>query len=331
MMNQYKLGVGPMSLEIIDVIIGYPNKDKLMVVASRNQVDYIGGYVCDPYQLALKIKPAGILLCRDHCGPYFKDSDRNLSVSDAVVACMKTINADLSAGFDLIHIDISKIEDPKFEIAKSLLDYALSINPNVLFEFGSEENTGHGVLESVARITPQLEFIKQYTSVKYFVSQTGSLTKNRQAGTFEVGPNTVLANTIHNYNLLFKEHNADYLQPEDIAKRSIAGVDAMNIAPQLGFIQTCIIEAKAKGTPEWIAFSEMVYKGNLWRRWVDDGVTDIETAVRAGAHYHYNSPEYKILIASLTPVGGIMLELKDALYTLFDSYLGINIKNGDSL
>lgn len=323
-MNQYKLGVGPMSAEIIEAIVSYKHKDKLMVVASRNQVDYTGGYVCTPYELALKIKPAGIFLCRDHCGPYFKDSDRDLSLDKALAECKKTIEHDLKAGFDLIHIDISKIDDPKFLIAKELIDYAKSINPNVLFEFGSEENTGVGIADSIARLIPQLEFVSQFPEIKYFVSQTGSLTKNRQAGVFEIGPNTVLAQTIHSYGLLFKEHNADYLTKEGVALRTLVGVDAMNIAPQLGYLQTCLLEELCAGTSEWDAFSEIVYRGNMWRRWATPGEEDRTIAVRAGGHYHFGTPQYKALRTSIMFETAFETRLKEILHNLFDLYLGIN-------
>lgn len=329
MMNQYKLGVGPMSAEIIGAIVSYKNKDKLMVVASRNQVDYTGGYVCDPYELALKVKPAGILLCRDHCGPYFKDSDRDLSVAQAIEECKKTISNDLKAGFDLIHIDISKIDDPKFIVAKELIDYAQSINPNVLFEFGSEENTGVGIADSISRLIPQLEFARQIPAIKYFVSQTGSLTKNRQAGAFEIGPNTILAKTIHSYGLLFKEHNADYLTKDGVTLRALVGVDAMNIAPQLGYLQTSLLEELATGTPQWEAFAEIVYRGNMWRRWVQPGEEDRTIAVRAGGHYHFNTPQYKLLKDSLDLSLAFEPKLTEILHNLFDRYLGINNSSGE--
>ncbi len=330
-MNQYKLGVGPMSQEIINAIISYPNKSQLMVVASRNQVDFQDAYVCDSYDLALKIKPVGILLCRDHCGPYFKDSDKGLSVEQAIEECKKTIKCDLKAGFDLIHIDISKIDDPKFEIAKSLFDYALSINPNVMFEFGSEENTGEGIADSISRITPQINFFKQYSGARYFVSQTGSLTKNRQAGIFEFGPNTILSQTIHNNGLYFKEHNADYLLKDDITKRTLVGVDAMNIAPQLGYIQTSIAMGQAENSKEWQEFSDVVYADRKWERWVDKSGWDNKCiAVCAGGHYHYNTPQYTLLKASLITTNYETLVVQK-MHELFDHYLGINTPTGVSI
>jgi tagatose-1,6-bisphosphate aldolase non-catalytic subunit AgaZ/GatZ len=326
-MEQYKLGVGPMSLDVVDAITSYKNKDKIMVVASRNQVDYKDFYVCDSKTLSSKIKPANILLCRDHCGPYFKDSDIGLSLEDAIEECKKTIRHDLESGFDLIHIDTSKVNDSEFEIAKILFDYALNINPDVLFEFGSEENTGCNIEESISRIIPQINFFKKYSGARYFVSQTGSLTKNKQVGTFNVSENTIVARTIHDNGLYFKEHNADYLRKESIAKRTLAGVDAMNIAPQLGYLQSWLIELDCRvldpeGLDAFNEFNELVYRNNKWKRWVTPDISDKTSALHYGGHYHFDSKEYKDLISFLEP-GRLSSFLEMHCHHVFDDYLGI--------
>ena len=109
-MKQFKLGFGPMSKEIITILAEHTQKNNypLMIIASRNQVDYVTGYVCTTAELAGQVqqyKNPNLLLCRDHCGPYFSDLDRGLTIEDAMDRCMKTISADIAAGFDLIHID----------------------------------------------------------------------------------------------------------------------------------------------------------------------------------------------------------------------------------
>ena len=90
-MKKFKLGAGPMSKEIIDLLIEYSATFSfpIMIIASRNQVDYDSGYVCTTAQLAKQVKShpdynKDILICRDHCGPYFSDLDQGLSLSDAL-------------------------------------------------------------------------------------------------------------------------------------------------------------------------------------------------------------------------------------------------------
>lgn len=111
-MNNIQLGVGPMSQEIISAINLY--NGPLMVVASRNQVDYNSGYVCTSRELTDNLN-SKILLCRDHCGPYFSDRDKKLTLSEALEECKKTIYEDIKSRFNLIHIDVSRIEHHQLE------------------------------------------------------------------------------------------------------------------------------------------------------------------------------------------------------------------------
>ena len=303
-MKQFKLGFGPMSKEIIEILAKHTQENNypLMIIASRNQVDYATGYVCTTAELAEQIKQyknPNLLLCRDHCGPYFCDLDRELSIEEAIDRCMKTIAADISAGFDLIHIDVSRIKDNQLHYAKQLIEYALSLNPDIKLEFGSEDNTGINITSSLARIDVQLGFLNPYKeNIVFFVTQTGSLTKDGQAGKFDIERNKEISEQIRAAGFMFKEHNADYFTIEDIQQRIEAGVDSLNIAPQLGVMQTALLKEFAP-TDLWTTFSDLVYNQNYWQRWVPEGVTDKDIAVNVSGHYLFNSQTYKDIIASI--------------------------------
>ena len=293
-----------MSKEIIEILAKHTQENNypLMIIASRNQVDYATGYVCTTAELAEQIKQyknPNLLLCRDHCGPYFCDLDKNLSIDEAVGRCMKTIEADIAAGFDLIHIDVSRIKDNELHYAKQLIEYALSLNPDIMLEFGSEDNTGIDINSSLARIDLQLGFLNPYKkNVKFFVTQTGSLTKDGQVGTFNIERNRVISKLIRAEGFLFKEHNADYFTAEDIQQRIAANVDSLNIAPQLGKVQTDLLKEFAPADL-WAVFSDLVYNQNYWQRWVPEGVTDKDIAVSVSGHYLFSSQTYKDIIASI--------------------------------
>jgi hypothetical protein len=321
-MKNYKLGVGPMSREIIECINEYGdiNTNRLMVVASRNQVDYTGGYVCTPNDLTNAIFNPNILVCRDHCGPYFKDTDKGLSLEDAMVECKKTIDADIFAGFDLIHIDVSRIAENQLVYAKELIDYTLSLSPNIMLEFGSENNTGKDLTDSLSHIEEQLAFIDQYSAnVVFFVTQTGSFTQHTQTGAFDVTFNTPIADKIHSHGFLYKEHNADYLDSDGIALRRIAGVDSLNNAPQLGTVQTRILKEISNNNTEWIAFADLVYKSNLWTKWLPSNIIDPDLAVIVAGHYLFNTHEYTALIQSIDTTV-FMDRLRAAMFDIFDTY-----------
>lgn len=292
-----------MSVDIVDIIGRYTrdNSYPLMLIASRNQVDADTGYVCTTAKLGELVKPfqgANLLLCRDHCGPGFSDLDQGLSLARQIARCKNTIYADITAGFDLIHIDVSRVPGDALAVATELIDFALSIKPDIMLEFGSEDNTGVDVQGSVARVAPQLEFLQRYKdNVKFFVSQTGSLTLDGQAGSFDVEQNRQLAEQIHSAGLLFKEHNADYFTAADIDLRIAAGVDSLNIAPQLGKMQTDLLKTFAPADL-WQQFSDAVYAANRWQRWTN-GSTDQELATSVSGHYCFNTPEYQAIIAAI--------------------------------
>lgn len=323
-MKQFKLGFGPMSKEIIEILAKYTKEQNypLMIIASRNQVDYVTGYVCTTAELAEQVKPfknPNLLLCRDHCGPYFSDLDKNLSIEDAIDRCMKTIAADIAAGFDLIHIDVSRIKDNQLHYAKKLIEFALSLNPNIKLEFGSEDNTGIDITSSLARIDVQLGFLNPYKdNIVFFVTQTGSLTKDGQAGNFDVERNKEIGKQIRAAGFMFKEHNADYFTAEDIQQRIDACVDSLNIAPQLGVMQTTLLKEFAPADL-WSTFADLVYNQDYWKRWVPEGVTDKDVAVNVSGHYLFDSQTYKDIIASID-YDKFKLDLTKKITDLLDHY-----------
>jgi hypothetical protein len=315
----FKVGYGPMSLEIIDLLQQYSKDESIMVVASRNQVDYNRGYVCNTRQLVDRITDkSNLLICRDHCGPGFSSNDG--SIQQAINECKHTIIEDIDCGFNIIHIDVSRIPDNQLKYAEELIEFTLRNNPNITLEFGSEDNTGLNINDSLDRIDEQLAFIKTYKDhIRYFVTQTGSYTLHRQMGNFDVSTNSIIAEKIHRAGFLFKEHNADYLTSEQLELRKTAGIDALNVAPQLGCIQTTVLHKLAKNKKEWRDFAELVYKGNNWKRWVPEYLNDKALSVIASGHYHFNSTEYHKLLDSID-VDVFHLLLKAEIFTVLNNY-----------
>lgn len=296
-MNKFRLGLGPMSHEIIvalgKISIGSP----LMVIASRNQIDADSGYVCKSAELENILAPfksMNLLLCRDHCGPYFLDTEKNLSEFDAIEATKKTIAKDIESGFDLIHIDTSRCSDV-YKTAEDLIEFCIKLNPNILFEFGTEENIG--VAAGIKNYKSDVKFAKHFSNMTYVVAQTGSLVmETRQAGNFDLETVKELVAFANDAGIGLKEHNADYLSAEQINLRKIAGVHALNIAPQLGVIQTIVTSNYCKRNnlkAEWNNFAQAVLNSGKWRKWHQYG-NDNDKVLMAG-HYLFRSDEYMIL------------------------------------
>lgn len=293
----FKLGLGPMSHAVNDVLARYArdNKRPLMMIASRNQVDATSGYVMTTKQLAEQIDPLRseyLMLCRDHCGPYFLDVEKDLGLRDAVEATKRTIAGDIENGFDLIHIDTSRCDDP-YRIADELFNFCLKLNPNIRFEFGTEENVG--VAAGIKKYQEDVKFASQFPNMDFVVAQTGSLTmEDRQVGSFDVAMVKKLVGFANNAGVKLKEHNADYLTGEQISLRKNAGVHACNIAPQLGVTQTkTVLQLAAEHDIDTSEFSYTVLESGKWNKWIIDGNDAVK--VNVAGHYCFNSDSYKRL------------------------------------
>lgn len=301
-MTDFRLGFGPMSYDIAVALsfYAYTNSKPIMIIASRNQVDHDSGYVMTTQQLKYTLdmnKSPYLLLCRDHCGPYFLDSERSLSERDAIEASKKTIAKDIEVGFDLIHIDTSRCANG-YNVAEELIKFSLDLNPKIQFEFGTEENVG--VAAGIEKYKNDVAFASQFPNMKFVVAQTGSLvSEDQQAGTFELDIVKDLVAFANEAGIGLKEHNADYLTAEQIQLRKTAGVHALNIAPQLGVLQTRLIKRLSKKYNlgrEWDDFAQTVINSGKWSKWL---VNNEAVKVDVAGHYLYQHPTYKQLIARL--------------------------------
>jgi fructose/tagatose bisphosphate aldolase len=320
----FRLGFGPMSREVITAICNYTHDTKrpLMIIASRNQVDAESGYVMTTPELRelLNTLPTDyVWMCRDHCGPYFLDTEKGLSLKDAVEATKKTIAYDIEQGFNLIHIDTSRVDDT-YGIAEELFKFAIDLNPNLRFEFGTEENVG--VAAGAVKYRADVAFAKNMPNIEFVVAQTGSLCyEDHQAGTFEIDTVRDLVRVATENGVKLKEHNADYLSADQIRLRRASGVHAMNIAPQLGVVQTKLLKElclSRVGETEWNAFSQVVLASGRWKKWTDSDLDDQKVIV--AGHYCFNSPEYRTILDALHQHANWEEEIQSALWHVFDNY-----------
>jgi hypothetical protein len=291
-----------------------------MFIASRNQVDATSGYVMTTAELANQINPLRskyLMLCRDHCGPYFLDAEKSLSARQAVEATKKTIAGDIENGFDLIHIDTSRCEQP-YQIADELFSFCLFLNPKIRFEFGTEENVG--VAAGIKKYQEDVKFASQFPNMEFVVAQTGSLTmEDRQVGSFDVAMVRKLVGYAEAAGVKLKEHNADYLSAEQILLRKQAGVHACNIAPQLGVIQTkTVLDLADRYGVDASHFKQTILDSGKWKKWIIDGNDDVKIAV--AGHYCFNSPVYSNLEEKLTNFCNVDSAVEQNIKICLDQY-----------
>ncbi len=325
-----KLAVGPMSSEIIEAVFRYSNynRKELMLIASKNQIDYSGGYVnrwtTVDYmnfiaQMKQKYPNSKVVICRDHCGPGFNG---NFNIEDTY----KTIQADIENGFDLIHIDLCHYigsTDEKFEVSKKLIEYCFSLKPSVMLEIGTDENAGDNFsISNLSEIEKEINFFKGFCDPEFYVVQTGSLTKEtNQVGDFNESFIKNISVLLKKNGLKLKEHNADYLSKDEIKKRK-GIVDAMNIAPQLGVVQTNLVLSKCLMFGiDFTDFLEEVYNRKKWEKWLykNDLNNKFLCSIIAG-HYHFSSDKYKKIIAQLELICDIHEDIINTTIEVIDHY-----------
>ena len=98
------------------------------------------------------------------------------------------------------------------------------------------------MLTSFEKFKRDINFFKKFKNRQYLVCQTGSLVKSIfQLGQFDINGVRYMKKIAENNGILLKEHNCDYLNLEQIKLRKLYGISAINIAPELGVIQTNLI------------------------------------------------------------------------------------------
>jgi fructose/tagatose bisphosphate aldolase len=303
------LAIGPMSSEVIEAIFRFSNynRKELMIIASKNQIDYNGGYVNNwktrefmdfIKEMRQRYPQSSVKICRDHCGPGFNGI---YELEDSY----RTIEADIHNGFDLIHIDFCHfrgLKEEQFEETKKAIEYCYSLNPRIMIEVGTDENAGtnFGIM-NLEEIERELDFFTRFCKPEFYVVQTGSLVMEiNQVGNFNSEFVKKISQVLKSHSVKLKEHNADYLSRDEIEKRN-GTVDAMNIAPQLGVLQTMFVLQKCLlyGV-DTSDFLNEVYEKGKWKKWMHKNTEENKFLCCAIAgHYHFASENYKKLIEKL--------------------------------
>ena len=330
MLINSRLGVGPMSTEVIEAVFRYSHyhRKQLMMIASKNQIDYSGGYVnswntkqyCEFLNIMnKKYTYNNVINCRDHCGPGFNG---NMSMDDTY----KTIESDIENNFDLIHIDLCHYQGTnkeRLEESRNAIKHCLKLNKEMAIEIGTDENLGSKYsLNSVEEIENEVNFFKNFFEPEYFVVQTGSLVKEiNQVGSFNKDFIKESRKILNDNKIKLKEHNADYLSKSEIRERQDI-VDAMNIAPQLGVVQTSLVLHKCLiyGVP-FNDYANTVHNGKKWEKWMynNDALNKL-LCVQIAGHYHFSSDDYKKIIDQLNKYEDISESIIETIMEVIDHY-----------
>lgn len=304
------LGLGPMSIEIINSFNYFSKKykKKIMLICSRNQIESEklgGGYVnnfstAEFANFIRKKKNNFLILSRDHCGPFKRDGNKKTNLKKEIDNCKTSLLDDIINDFKILHIDTSECGKAKYEIADELINFcnneAKKHDKKIFFEFGAED---HGILTNFKKFTKDAKFFSKYPNKQFIVCQTGSLVKSVfQVGQFDIKSVKIMKNIAFENGIFLKEHNCDYLNLEQIQLRKQYGINAINIAPEFGVIQTNLTYniSKQFGLNKEIEyFKKFVLKKEKWKKWIYHNENDLIKFFTSG-HYHFGTKIYKNLL-----------------------------------
>ena len=302
-LTDIRFGIGPMSKNVVDACIDFANRGRpLMLIPSRRQVEWDGGYTgwtTHDFCAYVRERTNQILLTRDHAGPGQGDNPKD-DMQSLFVDC---------AHFDAIHLDPWKIA-PTFEegaaITPLMIEYCHELNPGLLYEIGTEQAIcpyEANELDAFITFLERNTSPEQFKQIRWAVIQSGTaLHGNENTGQHDPGRLADMLRVCEKWGLLAKVHNGDYLPHEQMADLLGFGVDCVNIAPEMGQIESrAYLEAVDQKTLD--IFYKIVYDSGRWTKWLTpEQAADPMVLINAAGHYVLNHPDFVTHIKNRYPI-----------------------------
>jgi len=320
-----KYFIGPMSKNVVDSIIEFCNEtdNYIGLIPSRRQVEWDGGYVNNwttkDFSTYVNNKTDKIVLQRDHSGPGQGNKQDN-GWSSLISDCKY---------LDLIHIDPWKQYSnylDGFQWTVDMIKVCNAINPNLKYEIATEEAIKRFEIKDLNKLILGLKYelgTELFNKIKYLVIQSGtSLKGNTQTGQYDKNRLIEMVALAKKHNLLTKEHNGDYIPVSVIKEKFDLGLDAINIAPEFGLIETQTYLDSIKDDIIFNKYWEICYKSNKWVKWVNkdfDPINNKTELIKICGHYVLSYPEFLSEIKSHFPDidKEIKLNIKNKLNELY--------------
>jgi len=300
---EIKYFIGPMSKNIVDAIVEFcTNTGNIIgLIPSRRQVEWDGGYVNNWTTEEFSSYVTTLPLQRDHGGPGQGNNDDDGFESLAYDA----------KHFQLIHIDPWK-KYPEYidglEKTIEMINFAYNINPNLIFEVGTEQSIRLFEAKELDQLVIDLQVSlpkEVYKQIKYLVIQSGtSLKGTNQTGEYNSDRLKEMVKIAKRHDLISKEHNGDYIPVETIKEKFDLGLDCINIAPEFGLIETLTYLSEIKDEKTFDKFWKICYDSKRWVKWVNPGFDPYinkEQLIKICGHYVLSNPEFISEIKSQFP------------------------------
>lgn len=304
--DSIRIFIGPMSKNVVDAIIEYNNEfksSKIGFIPSRRQIDFLNGYVnswtTSTFSKYVKDLNDSIIIERDHGGPnqgFVNDDGKESYEFDANF-------------FDIIHIDPWK-EYPEYieglEQTISAINYCYSKNKDCHYEVGTEQAIRYFTDEELERLLSDLrKKLKPevFSKIIYAVVQSGTglnLADQINTGKFDLDRLKSMLRICNDNHIMSKEHNGDYLNIQELSLRFNCGLNAINIAPEYGQIETSFYIDLIKKMPDNIIheFYSICFNSKRWEKWVKsdfDPYIKTKKVIMICGHYIFSTQDFLML------------------------------------
>jgi hypothetical protein len=333
-MKDPKFFIGPMTQNVIDAVIEVANEtnETFGFITSRRQIDYTGGYVgynTRNFIKYVKSKTNNVLLCRDHGGI---GQGELLTATPHIYNDNTSFKCDAAWCMDIIHIDPWKFYyDWNNGFMETFNNIILinSLNYLVKFEIGTEEAIRAFNDEEFYKLLYQLKYelgndiFKK--NIKYAVIQSGTrLQGTKNIGHFNIERLKSMNAICKEFDILSKEHNGDYLTDEELKIRFDNGLDAINIAPEFGVIETGVLMNNVKNDEDFEKIYDICMNGGKWKKWIPE-IYHVKRHLDKSSRQHlieicghYHNKAIKEIIQMDDEI--IKVTLKNKLYELIKLY-----------
>lgn len=288
---------GVQSKNSVDVLVDFSLKNpniNITFIPSRRQVDYLSGYVNNwttkTFTKYIKTQNPNIKIERDHSGP-----NQGYNMDDGYDSLREDCKY-----FNIIHIDPWKKYQNFVDGCRetiNMINFCYQENPIIEFEIGTEEAIRPFTIEELEELILQLQTTLNsniFKQIKWLVIQSGTrLCEGKNIGKFDENKLKNMLHLANKYNFLSKEHNGDWLSMSNIKEKEKLGLDVINIAPELGMIETDVIIKYIKNDDKWFnSVYNICFESNLWKKWVSndfDGINNKDDVIRFSCHYHFRN------------------------------------------
>ena len=180
-----------------------------------------------------------------------------------------------------------------------MIKFCYELNPNIEYEVGTEEairkfaawELNELIKDLYAYLPPEM-----FKKIKYLVIQSGtSLKGTNQTGAYDSDRLKKMIQVCKSHALLSKEHNGDYIPVSIIKEKFDLGLDAINIAPEFGVIETQTYLDEIKDAKTIDRFWQICYDSKKWVKWVNpsfDPYLNKIDLIKICGHYVLSQPEF---------------------------------------